>query len=155
MADTVRLWIETSHHAAFRVGGWAFVLHDGKGLSGAAGGERGASPERTALLGLARGLADAPATGAIAVASADPLVVGVPRRIAGFAKEPPALDVELWAQIGTVLKARKVSFAVTRSEPKTPTAFSAAWAELGRDKAKSTGDFKSPIPRTNLAKAGV
>ena len=155
MADIVRIWIETSHHAAFRCGGWAFVLHDGKGLSGMAGGERGVTPERTALAGLAQALKDAPAGAAVQVASANPAITALTRRMAGFPAEPPLLDLDLWAQLSTALKARPVTFAVALVEPKTPTAFAAAWAELARDKAKATGPFKSAIPRTNLAKAGV
>ena len=155
MTDIVRIWIETSHHAAFRCGGWAFVLYDGKGLSGMAGGDRSVTPERTVLAGLAQALKDAPAGASIQVFSANPAISGLARRMAGFAAEPPLLDLDLWAQVSTGLKARSVTFAVAVVQPKTPTAFAAAWAELARDKAKATGAFKSPIPRTNLAKAGV
>ena len=155
MADTVRIWIETSHHAAFRCGGWAFVLHDGKGLSGMAGGDRTVTAERTALAGLAAALKDAPADAAVHVTSANPAISALPRRLAGFAAEPPLLDLDLWAQIGAALKVRAVTFAAAADAPRTPTAFAAAWAELARDKAKATGAFSSPIPRTNLAKAGA
>ena len=155
MTETVRIWIETSHHAAFRCGGWAFVLHDGKGLSGMAGGDRSVTPERNVLAGLAQALKDAPAGAPVQVASANPAIAGLTRRMAGFAAEPPALDLDLWAQLSTALKARPVAFAAAASQPKTPTAFTAAWAELARDKAKATGPFRSAIPRTNLAKAGV
>jgi hypothetical protein len=48
-----------------------------------------------------------------------------------------------------------VSFVAAKPEPRSPTAFAAAWAELARDKAKMTGAFSAPIPRTNLAKAGA
>jgi hypothetical protein len=37
----------------------------------------------------------------------------------------------------------------------SPAAFAAAWAELARDKVKAKGSFSAPIPRVNLAKAGV
>ena len=39
-ATPVRLWIETTHHAAFLYGGWAFVREERGVVSGAAGGER-------------------------------------------------------------------------------------------------------------------
>lgn len=155
MADAARLWIETDHHPAFKVGGWAYVLHDGRGVAGAAGGERDTTAERSALTGLVQALTAAPAGKPLVVASASALVLAIPRRIAGFAEAPPALDLDLWAPLSTALDARAASFAIAASRPKTPTAFVAAWAELARDKAKSGGPFKSPIPKTNLAKAGV
>lgn len=155
MAEPVRIWIETSHHAAFRCGGWAFVLHDGMGLSGMAGGDRNTTPQRVLLAGLTQALKDAPVGAAVQVASADPTVANLPRRIAGFAAEPPLLDLELWAPLQAALAARPVAFAAATSQPRTPTAFAAAWAELARDKGKATGPFKSAIPRNNLAKAGV
>ena len=155
MAEPVRLWIETSHHAAFRCGGWAFLVHDGKGLSGMAGGDRNITPERNVLAGLTQALKDAPAGAAVQVSSANAAITTLPRKMAGFAAEPPLLDLDLWAQISTALGARTVTFAAAANQPKTPTAFAAAWAELARDKGKATGPFKSAIPRTNLAKAGV
>jgi hypothetical protein len=155
MAETVRIWIETSHHAAFRCGGWAFVLHDGTGLSGMAGGDRSVTPERNLLAGMAQALKDAPSWAEVRFASANPAINALPRRMAGFAAEPPLLDLDLWAQLSTALAARPVAFAAAASQPRTPTAFAAAWAELARDKAKAAGPFKSAIPRTNLAKAGV
>jgi hypothetical protein len=155
MSETVRIWIETSHHAAFRCGGWAFVLHDGKGLSGMAGGDRNTTPHRMVLAGVAQALKDAPAGIAVQVSSANPAISGLARRMAGFAAEPPQIDLDLWAPLTTALKGRVVTFAASVNEPKTPTAFAAAWAELARDKGKATGPFKSAIPRTNLAKAGV
>ena len=53
------IWLEISHHAAFRVGGWAFVRRgpDG-GLAGYAGGERRIEAERTALAALIAALKD-------------------------------------------------------------------------------------------------
>ncbi|HEX2801201.1 MAG TPA: hypothetical protein VHN73_03960 [Phenylobacterium sp.] len=151
----IRVWVETAHHAAFRCGGWAYVRRDGPHIEGAAGGGRDTTAERSALGGLAAALQGLPAGKPVSVASASPLIVGVPRRIAGFAKEPPAENLDLWAQIATALKDRPVSFAAATPEPKSPTAFAAAWAELARDKAKMTGAFSAPIPRTNLAKAGA
>ena len=153
MSDIIRIWIETTHNSAFRSGGWAYVVAEGRALLGAAGGERTPSPERVALAGLVEALKAAPAGLRVEVMSASPLVVAAPRRMA--AAEPPAEDLELWAQLATALKGRPASFARTASAPKTPTAFAAAWADLARDKVKNGGAFRSAIPKINLGKAGV
>jgi hypothetical protein len=121
------IWLEISHHAAFRVGGWAWVRADGASLTGQAGGERGVDAERTALAGLAAALRDL--KGPIRLHSSSDLVAAL---------APPQLEV-----------------IRTAPEAGTPTAFAAAWAELARDKAKSRGAFAAPIPKSNLAKAGV
>lgn len=153
MSDIIRIWIETTHNPAFRSGGWAYVLAEGRALLGAAGGERTASPERVALAGLVEALKAAPARVTVEVRSTSPLVVAAPQRMA--AREPPTEDLELWVQLGTALKDRSVSFARTASAPKTPPAFAAAWADLARDKVKSGGAFRAAIPKINLGKAGV
>jgi len=154
MANLIRIWIETTHNAAFRSGGWAYVLAEGSALSGAAGGERTGSPERIALAGLTEALKGAPVGMAVEVLSSIPLVRGAPQRMAG-AGEPPSEDLELWAQLTTALKGRSARFEAAANAPRTPTAFATAWAELARDKAKSAGAFRAAIPKVNLAKAGV
>lgn len=153
MATLIRIWLETDHHAAFRSGGWAYAMAEGSALSGAAGGERTASAERIALAGLVEALKGVPAGSSVEVHSASPSVIAIPRRLAGQG-EPPAQDLELWAQITTALKDRPTRFSAAPRAPRTPSAFAAAWAELARDKAK-TSPFRAAIPRTNLAKAGV
>jgi ribonuclease HI len=153
MSDIIRIWIETTHNTAFRSGGWAYVLAEGRALLGAAGGERTASAERVALAGLVEALKAAPPGVRVEIASATLLVVAAPRRMT--AAEPPTEDLELWAQLGTLLKDRPSSFARTASAPKTPTAFAAAWADLARDKVKNGGAFRAAIPKINLGKAGV
>jgi ribonuclease HI len=153
MSDIIRIWVETTHNSAFRSGGWAYVLAEGSARLGAAGGERTASAERVALAGLVEALKAAPAGTRVEVKSANPLVVGAPQRMA--AAEPPSEDLELWAQLGALLKDRPAVFGKAASAPKTPTAFAAAWAELARDKVKTGGAFRSAIPKINLGKAGV
>ena len=153
MADTIKIWLETAYNPAFRCGGWAYVLAEGRALLGAAGGERTPTPERVALAGLAEALKASPPGVRVEVRSASPLVVSVPQRLA--AAEPPTEDLDLWAQLATALKARPVSFARIASAPKTPTAFAAAWADLARDKVKNGGAFRAAIPKINLGKAGV
>jgi hypothetical protein len=155
MADVIRIWVETSHHPAFRCGGWAFVRKDAEGLDGAAGGDRHITPERAVLAGLAEALKGLPAGAAVEVQTGNAQIAALPGRIAGFSsgEEPPSENLDLWAQLTTALKT--VRIAPTASRPGTPTAFAAAWAELARDKAKATGPFRSPIPKPNLAKAGA
>ena len=156
MSDIIRIWIETTHNSAFRSGGWAYVLAEGRALSGAAGGERTPSAERVALAGLVEALKDAPAGMRVEVKSASPLVITTPRRITGQAPgEPPSEDLELWALITKALAGRPASFAATQNEARTPTAFATAWAELARDKVKNGGAFRAAIPKANLIKAGV
>ena len=154
MADIFRIWLETDHNLAFRTGGWAYVRAEGSALLGAAGGERTPSPERIALAGLVEALKGVPAGSGIEVHSASRPVLAISRRLVAAAEEPPTDDLELWAQLSTALKGRSARFAPAVSAPRTPTAFAAAWAELARDKAK-TAPFRSAIPKTNLAKAGV
>ena len=156
MSDNIRIWVEISHSAAYRAGGWAFVKAEGRMLTGAAGGERTGSPQAVALAGLLEALTDLPAGAAIEVASATPRVAEAARRLAEIdaGGEATAGELALWAQLSAVLKAQPVRFAAAASQPRTPTAFAAAWAELARDKAR-TRPFRATIPKPNLAKAGV
>ncbi|WP_332766024.1 hypothetical protein [Phenylobacterium sp.] len=150
--STIRLWTLSSHHSAFRVGGWAHLRQTTDGLAGAAGGARQITPERTALAGLAAALKDLP-PGDLAVHADSPIVLGPIRAmILGEAAAPPETDLDLWAQVQTALKGRAVAFVRAPVTPNTPQAFAAAWAELARDKAKTHGPFTHPIPKPNLAK---
>jgi len=155
MSAPARIWLEISHHAAFRVGGWAFVRADGVGVAGHAGGDRRISAERTALAGLAAALAHAGA-GPVRLETASALVAAIPARIraAEASEDAPAEDLDLWAQAMRALAARPVEVVRVGSTAQ-PTAFAAAWAELARDRAKDKGSFASAIPKPNLAKAGV
>jgi hypothetical protein len=155
MAETIQIWVETSHHAAFRCGGWAFVRKDAEGLSGAAGGDRSLTPERAVLAGLAQALQGLPAGATVEVRTSNPQIATLPGRIAGFTsgEEPPHENLDLWAHLTTSLRSVRIGRA--ENQPGTPTAFATAWAELARDKAKATGPFRSPIPKPNLAKAGA
>jgi ribonuclease HI len=157
MSDIIRLWVEISHHSAFRSGGWGYVRAEGRALTGAAGGERTPSPDRIALAALLAALKDLPPNAAVEVHSATARIAGAGRRVAELEAggEPPAEDLELWAQLSAALKAHPARFAAAANQLRTPTAFAAAWAELARDKAKAAGAFRAAIPKTNLAKAGV
>jgi hypothetical protein len=156
MPDPIRLWIEISHHSAFRVGGWAFVQAEGAFVSGAAGGERSTTAERIALAGLLAALKAAPPGAAVEIRASGP-ILAIPARlaVAEAGDDPPTEDLAAWAQLSTALKARSARFVRVAAEPKTPAAFALAWAELARDKAKAKGAFSAPIPKPNLAGAGV
>ena len=158
MIAPVQIWLETSHHAAFRIGGWAWVRRDPGGeVSGAAGGERRIDAERTGLLALMAALAGVPKVSPAQVWSASAPVLVIPRVIAAAqAAEPgPDENLDLWAQVLGALKVEGRAIRPSQTQPGTPPAFAAAWAELARDRAKDRGNFTSPIPKSNLAKSGA
>ncbi|MFC3070916.1 ribonuclease H [Phenylobacterium soli] len=161
MAEPVRIWLGVSHHAAFRVAGWAVVRADEAGVSGFAGGERRLDAERGALLALLAALKDLPAGRSVVLTTSDAIVAGFPARMAAAQAggEAPADNLDLWAALSTALAAREVKIvqaaAAPGTPPGTPLAFAAAWAEFGRERAKDKGPFTASIPKPNLAKAGV
>jgi len=153
---TTIIWLETSHHAAFRVGGWAYVRRDPDGaVVGYAGGERRIDAERTALAGLIAALKDL--TGKpVRLQTASALVGAIPARIAAAqsGEDAPSENLDLWAQAMTALAGGKVEIVKAAAGDRT-TAFAAAWAELGRDRGKDQGAFVAAIPKPNLAKSGA
>lgn len=153
-AGPVRIWLETAHHAAFRVGGWAFVRADGSEVTGAAGGDRRADAERIALEGLIAALKDAPRP--VRVMTASPLIAGIPARLraAAAGENAPTENLAQWAEVQTALASGVEIVRGAPGGPGTPTTFAASWAELARDKAKN-GAFRAVIPRGNLAKVAV
>ena len=155
MTDPIRLWLETSHHGPFRVGGWAFLRAAGAELAGTAGGERQTDAERAALQGLLAALKGLPAGQGAVLHTSSALVAAVPARLQAGGDDAPSTNLELWAQAKTALAARPVRFVRVAQAPKTAQAFAAAWAELARDRAKDRGPFASAIPKSNLANAGV
>jgi hypothetical protein len=160
MSAAIRIWTCAAYHPAFRCGGWASVrLVDGQ-VSGAAGGERYTTIGRMALAGLAWALRDLPASAAplaVGVRTASPELAAVSRRLAApdKAAEAPDEDLDLWAQILAAASGRRLSIDISSPKPGDPLAFAAAWAELGRDKAKATGTFTAAIPKANLAKLAL
>jgi ribonuclease HI len=153
MSINIQIWVEISHQASFRAGGWAYVLSEGSSRLGAAGGDRSVTAERIALSALIAALTATPAGAIVEVRSASPAVLAAVKRLAPGA-EPPEEDLEFWAPLSAALAARKVRFAATANAPRSPSAFALAWAELARDKGK-TAPFKAVIPKANLAKAGA
>jgi hypothetical protein len=151
---TTRLWLEVSHLGALRIGGWAFLRHDGKELRGMAGGARTIDAERHALAAFNDALAEIPDGTAVDLASASPLLLAIPGRIqkAKAGDDPPTENLDLWAKATTNLGRLTITLRRADGQPAT---FTAAWAERARDLARSKGAFASAIPKPNLAKAGV
>ena len=157
MAAPLVIWLETSHHAAFRMAGWAHVRADGGAVAGWAGGDRRMDAERTALSGLLAALRDLPPARPVRLLTASPLVAAIPARIAAAkaGDDPPTDNLDLWAQAMKVLAAGPVQIERAAREPAGIPEFAAAWAEFARDKAKDKGPFTSAIPKPNLAKLDV
>ena len=150
-----RIWIQTSHHAAFKCGGWAFVRAAGREVAGQAGGERYTTPDRMALSALLAALKELPKE-AVAIQMDNGVVARTAALIAA-GRPPegdaaPAEDLDLWVQLTGALAGRAASFAIAGPSKASPTGFAAAWAELARDKANAQGAFVSAIPKPNLAK---
>lgn len=153
---TTTIWLELSHHAAFRVGGWAYVRRDPDGaVVGYAGGERRIEAERTALAALIASLKDLSAR-PVRIQTASPLIAAIPGRIAAAqaGEDPPGENLDLWAQAMTALAGERVEIVKAPAGDRT-TGFAAAWAELGRDRGKDKGAFVAAIPKPNLAKSGA
>jgi len=157
MARTLQTWLAISHHAAFRIGGWAYVRADGALLTGQAGGDRRTDAERAALAGLVAALNGVDGSRPMVIQTASALVAAVPARIdaARAGADAPTEHLDLWAQAATALAKASVQILRVDAPPGSPSAFAAAWAELARDKAKDKGPFTAAIPKSNLAKAGV
>jgi hypothetical protein len=151
MTSSITLWTASTHHAAFRCGGWASVRVIGGAPTGVAGGERATTAARMALAGLVAGLRDLPANAEVAVHTAGPELAPLMDGLAG--RIQPEDDLDLWAQILTATKGRRVTLVRAGATPDSPLAFAAAWAALAMDKAKTGGAFTAAIPKGNLAKA--
>ena len=155
MPAQVRIWLEVAHHASFRIGGWAFVRRDAGEVSGTAGGARQVDLERTSLTAIAAALAGVASGASVELETASPSVLAIPGRVAAAeaGENPPAENLDLWAQVSTAL--RRVRLVMRKAAPGSPATFAAAWADFARDRAKDKGAFTAAIPRPNLAKAGV
>jgi ribonuclease HI len=153
MAEPIQIWTCAAFHPAFRCGGWAGVRLVQGQVSGVAGGERNTTASRMALAGMVAALRDLPAGATtISVQSNSPDLAAFADLLAGAEAEPPTEDLDLWAQIATAAKGRRLTLVRMPIKPETPLAFAAAWADLARDKAKDRGAFTTPIPKPNLAK---
>jgi hypothetical protein len=150
---SLRLWIETTYHAAFRYGGWAYLRDAGGTVSGVAGGERNTTAARIDLMALAVAFQGLPA-GAVTVTTASPGLLAAGRLIERppAPQDAPTEDLDLWVRVLGATAGRVVTFKVAPRAPQTPAAFLHAWAEVGQDKAKVAGRFSAAIPKSNLAK---
>lgn len=157
MPAPVRIWLEVAHHAAFRIGGWAFVRQLAGAVSGTAGGEPRIDPERSALAAVLAALSGLPAAAAVELHASSPAVLAIPGRIAaaGSGENPPTDNLDLWARTAAALKSVDIVFHPALPAAGGPTAFAAAWAEFALRRAKDRGAFSAPIPKVNLAKAGI
>ena len=130
MSQPIRIWLEISHHAAFRVGGWAWVRADGASLTGQAGGDWRIDAERAALAGLVAALGKTAGARAVQLHTASDLVAAIPGRIAAAraGEDPPAANLDLWAQATTALAAAPVT--IVRASAGAATFAGAVRAEL-------------------------
>ena len=137
MPAPIRLWIEITHHAAFRYGGWAYARQIDSALAGAAGGERNLTVGRLTLAALIAALNGLPPGVAVTLTSAAPAILNAVRTVLKPPppEEAPAEDLDLWAQLSMALKGRAVSLVSAARAANTPSAFLGAWAEVGQDKA--------------------
>lgn len=146
-----RIWLAAAHDPAHRNGGWAFVRAGAEPV-GRAGGERRTTRARMALAAFAAAVEDLAVGQALAVVAprADALVL---HALLKPPADPPADDLDLRAALSKALAGRAWTLAVGDPAGPTPAGFAAAWAEQAAEKAKMSGAFEAPIPRTNLAKA--
>jgi hypothetical protein len=165
--STTKAWLAVTHHAAFRLAGWAHVAPKDGVLAGAVGGDRRISRPRTTLAALdtvLRALAPALEKGGDAlILTADSGLLQFASALALPPAELPeaakavldahrAEDPALYARLSQA--AAKGAFRVARIPAAQAVAqdFLASWAEVGLDKAKATGPFSHAIPKPNLTK---
>lgn len=155
----MRLWVCAAYDTVYRCGGWAAVRISQGQASGVAGGDRHTTGRRTALAGLAAALRDLPVVGE--AASSQPIsILTTSVELAAFktllaslgGAVGPDEDLDLWAQIIAGARGRSLALVHAALEPRGPSGFVSAWADLARDKAKASGPFRSAIPKPNLAK---
>jgi hypothetical protein len=152
---TVTVWTAATYHAAFRCGGWAYVREGAPELTGAAGGDRNTTLEQMAFAGLAAALKTLPkAVTPVEVHTLHTELVGLSEYLKTRTM-PKDLSAEVhgaWQTILHLAASRPIQIVYDPPLAKTPIAFTLAWADLARDKAKTSGHFISPIPKPNLAK---
>ena len=145
----IRLFIETTYHPAFRYGGWGLARELGGAVTGLAGGERNSTAARIDLMALTAALTGLPA-GPATVHSAGAGVLAAARLLA--AGGAPEDDLDLFKPLQALAEGRALTVKAGATGPGAPAHFLAAWAEVGRDKAKGQGRFSAAIPKSNLAK---
>jgi ribonuclease HI len=155
MTSPHRLFIETTHHAGFRYGGWGVARDVAGVVSGQAGGERNTTAARIDLLALIAALDGMP-PGPVSVHSASAGLLAAARLLAvppgPGSDAAPSEDLDLWARALTAAQGRVLTVKAGAKPPGQPAAFLCAWAEMGQEKAKAKGLFGAAIPKSNLAK---
>jgi hypothetical protein len=156
---TFQIWISSAYSTVYRCGGWAFVRQGQGQLTGAAGGDRHTTAERTALIGLAAALKDLPdakTAGIVSLLTTGPELTPFAGVLASVASAQPSAgpgdNLDLWAPIVAAAQGRLLRLSRAPLDPLSPTGFTTAWAELGSDKAKASGPFTAAIPKANLLK---
>ncbi len=144
-SSPIRLWTQGACNPHGGHGGWAYVLVQEGVARGEAGGERGSTPRRMALIAALRALtALGPVAGPILVTTADAAI------LAGDEAEGEGdLRRQLAALAGPALR---FAPAPATAEARTGAGFVQAWAAFAVDKVKAGGPFRAPIPRANLSK---
>ena len=132
MPAPITLWLEVSHHAAFRIGGWAYVRRDGAAVTGHAGGARRIDAERAALSALLAAL-EPPGEGPVQIHTGSRLVAQIPERIraAEAGEAPPTDNLDLWAQAIRAPPSEPFNFCI-RSSDAPAARKSAAWVTCRR-----------------------
>jgi len=152
---SVKIWTAAAYHPVFRCGGWAYVREGAPELAGAAGGDRNTTLEQVAFAGLAAALKTlSKAQTPVEVHTLHPELVGLSDHLHAHTT-PKDLSAEVegaWRTILYLAASRPIQIVYDPPIAKTPIAFTLAWADLARDKAKASGHFISPIPKPNLAK---
>jgi len=162
MSPAIRIWTCGAHSPVYRCGGWAAVRVSQGQVTGAAGGERDTTARRTALSGLAAALRDLPpiddpaSSSPIRIQTTSPELAEFAGLLAQFGAltQPvgPDEDLDLWAQISTAAKGRRLGLTLAPLEAGAPIAFASAWADLALERARTRGAFVNAIPKANLGK---
>jgi len=153
MSTPVRVWISAAFYPVYRCGGWAFVRNVRGAVSGMAGGERHSTGMRVALAGLAAGLQGLPATtDVVEIQTTSPELAA----LATFLSAPQApgakppgddgADLDLWAQILTAAKGRRLSVVGVPPQPKTPAPSPAPGPISPGTRPRRPGPSPPPFP---------
>ena len=149
---STRLWLGVLFDPIYRCGGWAVVRQGAEGALGHAGGLRQTDPGALAAAALEAGLkgVEGPVALVLGKDLAGPVSSLAVWAKAGWTEADGAPVAEGWKALAARLSGRSAS--LMRAPDGANAAFVAAWAELGRDRAKAQGPFTAAIPKPNLAK---
>jgi hypothetical protein len=157
-SDAIHIWAH-GECGPRGYGGWAWVKASAAGVTGAAGGERGATPARMELAAIVDALRQPPERQApiIVHTNGRSLAATAIANLEAWQAGQGGDELEqwdLWSKI-VVMAAQHggpINFVHAVPGGKDPSGFTAAWAELASDKVKAAGAFVAAIPKPNLAK---